>query len=267
VPTCDLGNLGPAKGESVPYTWRWHFTAPRYGLWGVLVLALAVPSANRRRDVLWILVPLLPLYLMWEAAGRAFGLSSLARPLIGGLILSLANGLVILWLLGHVIARCSRRRALILVPGVLLAVILAGALSIRDLSEETGVLASLLGVLLSTSVLAYLWAGRMSRRAYRPRRFVFWLAVGTMAFSTIGSVLWFLVGAFLTGPLLTNPLRILMIVPVVSVVLGGCALLISLPLALVGLHSPLFRSRLFACLKLPCESAPAHTTADRGPAD
>lgn len=259
MPTCDLGNLGPAKGERVPYTWRWRFTVPRYGLWGVLVLALVVPGANRRRDALWILVPLLAIYLVWEIIGWAFGVSSLARSLIGGFVLSLANGWVILWLLGHVIARCSLRQALILVLGVFLAVILAGTLSIRGLPEETAVFASLLGVLLFATVVAYLWAGRMSRRAYRPRRFILWLAVGTAVFSTIGSLLWFLVGATLTGSSLTDFLRMLMIAPVVSAVLGGCAVLISLPFALVGLHSPLFRSRLFACLRLPGESAPAHT--------
>lgn len=251
----------------MPFTWRWRFIAPRYGLWGVLVLAMVVPRANRRRDVLWILVPLLLIYLVCEAAGRAFELSSLARPLIGGLVLSLANGLVILWLLGHVIAQRPRCQALILVLGVLQVVILAGTLWIRDLSEETAVFASLLGVLLFTTVLAYLWAGRMSRRAYRPRRFILWLAVGTAVFSTIGSLLWFLVGATLTSPSLTDPLHVLMIAPVLSVILGGCAVLISLPFALVGLHSPLFRSRLFACLRLPCESAPAHTAAGHAPGD
>jgi hypothetical protein len=249
----------------VPYTWRWHFSVPRYGLWGVLVLALVVPSANRRRDVLWILVPLLPIYLLCEATGWAFGLSSLGRALIGGFVLSLANGWVILWLLGHVIARRPRYQALIVVLGVLLAVILAGTLSIRDLSGETGVFASLLGVLLSTTVLAYLWAERMSHRAYRPRKFILWLAVGTAAFSTIGSLLWFLIGATLTGPLPGDPLRVLKIASALGVVLGGCTVLISLPFALVGLHRPLFRSRLFACLGLPCESAPTHTAADHGP--
>ncbi len=253
----------------MPYTWRWYFSASRYGLWAVLVLALVVPKANRRRDVLWILVPLLLVYLVWQAIGRAFGLASLAEAFVGGLVLSLANGLAILWLLGHVIARRPRYQALILVLGVLLGVILAGTLAIWDISGETVVFASLLGVLLPTTILAYLWAGRMSRRAYRPRRFILWLAVGTVVFSTIGSLLWFLIGAALTGSSPGDPLRVLKIASVLSAILGGCAFLISLPFVLVGLHSSLFRPRLFACLRLPPASGPAgtETLADTHRAD
>jgi hypothetical protein len=63
------------------------------------------------------------------------------------------------------------------------------------------------------------------------------------------------------GTLLIPSVLVLGVILLASLVQGICVLLVALLFTFVGLRSPLFRPRLFACLRLPSGSAPGDKVA------
>jgi hypothetical protein len=138
---------------------------------------------------------------------------------------------------------------------------LVGALCVTDLSRQTLSLPLTLGLLVPAMVLGYAGAGWMSRRTYRPIRFLLLLAAWTVAFSAVALPLGFLLGSALTADWSSDILPVLGVFLLAGAILGVCVFLVSLSFVLVGLHSPLLRPRLFACLRLPPGSSPADNVA------
>jgi hypothetical protein len=257
VPSYDLGSLGPSTGEPVLYHWRWYHNAPGLGLWVVLALALVVPKPNRTWGVLLILVPVLLANGVWLAAALILKPIASDKETFNLMVLSLAVGSAVLWLLGHVLANRTGRRRVVLALGIAWGVALVGMLFVADFSQRALALPSLLGVLMPAMVLGYVWAGRMSRRTYSSTRFILLLAAGMVALSALGVSLWFLLNFAMSSNWPTHLLLTLGAFLLVGAILGACVFLISLPFVLVGLRSPLFRFRLFACLRLPSAAGPA----------
>jgi len=69
------------------------------------------------------------------------------------------------------------------------------------------------------------------------------------------------VGSAVTANWPTHMLLVLGVSLLAGAIMGVCVFLISLSFVLVGLRSPLFRPRLFACLRLPSGSAPGDKVA------
>jgi len=222
---------------------------------------MVVPRANRTRDALLILVPVLLANLVWLVVARISQPVTSDRETFGVMVLSLAVGSAVLWLLGHVIANCTRYARLVLASGVALGVALVGALSVTDLSRQTITLPSLLGLLMPALVVGYAGAGWMSRRTYRPTSFLLLLAAWIVAFSAVGMPLWLLLQSAVTADWPTDILLVVGVFLLAGAISGACVFLLSLSFVLVGLRSPLFRPRLFACLGLPPGSPPADNVA------
>ncbi len=91
----------------------------------------------------------------------------------------------------------------------------------------------------------------MSRRSYRPTGFLLLLATWTVAFSAAAMPLGSLVESAVTANWPTHLLPMLGLFLLAGAIAGVCVFLVSLSFVLVGLRSPLFRPRLFACLALP----------------
>jgi hypothetical protein len=233
-------------------------------LWAILALALVVPRANRTRKALPILVPVLLVNLVW------LGVAQIARPVtsdretFGMIVLSLTVASAVLWLLGHVIAKYAPYTRLVFALGIALGVAMVGALSVTDLSRQTIALPSLPGFLMPALVLGYAGAGWLSRRTYRSTRFLLLLAAGTVALSAVGMPLWFLLQSALTADWPADSLLVFGVFLLAGAAAGACVFLISLPFVIVGLRSPLFRPRLFACLRLPPGSPPRDHVAVAG---
>jgi hypothetical protein len=257
IVSCDLGTLGPGTGEPVLYNWHWYYSIPGLALWAILALALVVPRANRTRAVLPILVPVLVVNLVWLVVARIAQPVTSDRETFGVMVLALTVASAVLWLLGHRIAHCAPHARLILALGVALGVALVGAFSVTDFSRVTFALPSLLSVLTPALVLGYAGAGWMSRRAYRSTRFILLLAAWTVALCAVGIPLWFLWGSSVTTNSPIPVLPELAVFLLAGAIAGACVFLISVPFVLVGLRSPLFRPRLFACLALPPGPGPA----------
>jgi MFS family permease len=257
VASCDLGTLGPGTGEPVLYYWHWYYSFPGLALWAILALALVAPKANRTRKALLILVPVLLANLVWLAVARISQPVTSDRETFGVMVLSLTVASAVLGLLGHRIAHCTPYVRLVVALGLALGVALVGTFSVTDSPRVTFALPSLLSVLMPALVLAYAGAGWMSRRMYRPTRFLLLLAAGTVALCAVGIPLWFLWGSAVTTHWSTPVLPVLGMFLLGGAVAGACVFLISLPFVLVGLRSPLFRPRLFACLGLPATPDPS----------
>ena len=259
--SCDLGTLGPGTGEPSLYYWHWYYNVPGLALWAILALAIMVPRANRRREALLILVPVLLVSLVWLVIARISASVTSDRETFGVMVLSLTVASAVLWLFGHVIANYAPYTRLVVALSLALAVAVVGALSVTDFSRPTIALPSLLGFLMPALVLGYAGAGWTSRRRYRPTRFLLLLAAGTVLFSTVGMPPGFLLGSALTADWPTDLLPVIAVSLLAGAVMGVCVFLISLPFVLVGLRSPLFRPRLFACLGLPPGPAPGDNVA------
>ena len=218
---------------------------------------MVVPKANRTRGVLLILVPVLLTNAVWLTIALIFKPITSDQATFDALVLSLAVGSAVLWLLGHVLASCTQRKAMVLALSVALGVAFVGALSVTDSSRQTIVLPSLLGFVMSAMVLGHAGAARMSRRTYRPTRFILLLAAWTVAFSAAGMSLWFLLESALTAHWPIHVLPVLGVCLLAGSVTGVCVFLVSLAFVLVGWRSPLFRPRLFACLRLQAAPRPA----------
>jgi len=257
VPSYDLGTLGPGAGEPILYYWHWHYSVPGLALWAILALATVVPRANRTREVLLILIPVLLANLVWLVVALISKPVTSDKETFGVMVLSLTVASAVLWLLGHVIANCTQRKAIVLALAITLGVALVGAFSVTDFSRQTIALPLLLSFLMPAMVLGYAGAARMSRRTYRPTRFILLLAVWTVAFSAVGMPLWFLFSSAVTGNWPTHLIIVLGEFSIVGSIFGACVFLVSLLFVLVGLRSPLFRPRLFACLRMQPVPRPA----------
>jgi hypothetical protein len=251
VPSYDLGTLGPREGEATFYSCHWYYGAPRLALWAVLGLVMVVPRANRHWQVLLILVPVLLVNLVWSALVLISKPATSDQELLGAMALSLAVGSAVLWLLGHRLANCTRGKAMLVALGATVGVAVAGIVPVLDSAAAIVTHTSLLGILMWAMVLGYALAGRMSRHTYHATRFILLLAAGTVVFSMLGILLWCLLGFVVTGDWPTNVFSALAEICLVSWIPGTCVFAVSLSFVVVGLCSPLFRPRLFACLGLP----------------
>jgi hypothetical protein len=234
---------------------------PGLALWAILALALVVPKANRARAALVILVPVVLANLVWLVFARIAQPVTSDRETLGVMVLALTVASAVLWLLGHRIAECTPYTRLVLALGIALGVALIGAFSVTDFSRITFALPSLLSVLTPALVLGYAGAGWMSRRTYRPTRLILLLAAWTVTLCAVGIPLWFLWGSAVTANSPIPVLPELGVFLLAGAIAGACVFLVSLPFVLVGLRSPLFRPRLFACLQLPPEPGPADNLA------
>lgn len=220
-------------------------------MWAILALALVVPRVNRTREALPILVPVLLVNLIWLAVALIFKPITSDKETFGMTVQSLAVGSAVLWLLGPTIARYTPWKAIILALGLTWGVALVGVLSVTDFSRQTIALPSLLSLLTPALVLGYAGAGWMSRGRYRPTRFILLLAAGTVAFGTVAMPPGFLLSCAVSGDWPTDLVPVLGAFLLAGAIAGVCVFLVSLSFVLVGLRSPLFRPRLFACLALP----------------
>jgi len=257
VVSCDLGTLGPGESEPILYIWHWHYSVPGLALWAILALAMVVPRANRTWQVLPILAPVLLANLVWLVVAWISGPVTSDRETLGMVVQSLTVGSALLWLLGHVIANYTPRQTMVLALSIALGVAVAGVISVTDVTRRTIALPMLLSFLLPALVLAYTGAAWMSRRTYRPARFLLLLAAWTVMLSALGMPLWFLLKSAVTGNWPTDLLPLMVVFLLAGSISGACVFLVSLSFVLVGLRSPLFRPRLFACLHLSSGPGPA----------
>jgi hypothetical protein len=217
----------------------------------VLALALVVPKANRTPQVLLILLPVLAVQLLWWGVSNVLPFDSNSNELFGMLVHCLSVELAMLGLLGHLLARNSWLRTFLAALAVAVGVALAAACSF-SLSLSDVMLQFLLVLLILTlaTIVGLGLAALKCRRRYSGPRFGLHLALWMVLSSTVGMYLLFVVWCLTSGIVPGQIWPMVASVTMAGAVLGAGAFLISLPFLLLALTTPLFRSRLMACLRL-----------------
>lgn len=252
VPCHNLGLLGPSEGEPLFYNWHWYYSVPSLGLWVVLVVATVLPRANRTPKVLLIVAPVVVLYGGWLAFLKWVLPSSVPQDeSFDTLILALAVGSALLWLVGHLLAAGTWRRTLLGALAVMAGIAILTTLSFRfEISAYTLSMMGGLSVPLLAMVIGYALAGRRCRTSYRPGKFGFWLATGMVIPAVAGGLAFMILQCAFMGILPANIDVTLVFGTLGGLLLGAMAYLISLPFLLVGMLSAMFRERLLSCLRL-----------------
>lgn len=215
------------------------------------MLVMVVPKANRRPQVLLILIPVVLVSLLWRAVTRVLPTFSTSdnetfRAAVQCLVVELAA----LWLLGHVLAHDGRLKtflgALAIEAGIAFVAVLSFSLGSLDAALE------LVGLSVLTLVIVpgFALAGLMCRKRYTSVRFGLFLALWTVAISTAGMFLFFVGFCVTTGFWPGQMGQVIASVALAGVVFGACVFLAGLPFLIVGLKTPLFRERFVACLRL-----------------
>ena len=252
VPTHNLGSLAPSGGESVFYNWHWYYSVPSLSLWVVLAAATVLPRSNRRPKVLFIVAPVVILYGGWLAFVK-WGLPSSVPPdgSFNTIILALAVGSALLWLVGHLLAAGTWRRTLLGALAVMAGIAILTTLSFQfEISAYTLSMMGGLSVPLLVIVMGYALAGRRCRTSYRPAKFGFWLAIGMIIPGVVGTLVFMVLQLAFIGVLFDNIGVTLVFGVLGGLVFGAMAFVISLPFLLVGTHIAMFRERLLSCLRL-----------------
>lgn len=263
MPSADMGEIGPRKGQASTYQWRWYDSMLGLLPWLALVTAAVGIKANRNHRTLLLLVPLALVILLYRSflfcvslkVGSSMTSSSQVQ--FDLLFYPLAIGVTLLWLAAPVLGR--RWGAVRILAAVVLMMAVAGLAIVSygtASSDETVLSMALLGFLDAALALTPAAAARLCRRSYRPVVFMLWLAVWLIVGSVL-AVLGLLAVLMLRngGPDLGELPRLVQQGMVAGAIFGLFLYVLYLPYMLLGFASPFFRARLQACLNLqPSES-------------
>ncbi len=238
VSTYDLGTLGPDEGEPTLCAWRWFYCIPGLPLWMVLLATAVVPRAGRTPRTLLILLPVILVYAGWSALAGTLPSGPLEHETSRIMILSLAAGLAVLWLVARPVAGGTRGRGLLgaLVVAVGIVFLGAASLSVR-FSDQMVRFISVLSVLMSAATFGHVLSRRSYSRRRRTWRFVLSLAVWTFAASIASMFLMIATWCTAYGGWLGDADYILWLTFLVAPSLGAGVFAMSLLFAIIGLRT------------------------------
>ena len=257
VPFQDLGQLGPRDGKAVVFPWRWYYNVPSLPLWGILLLLLLVPKANRRREAWLILIPLVLVLLVCRMLATLFSLPDGATDTIGFFVLSVAMAWTMVWLLGGWLGTRYRIATFIVVMAVMMAI---GLVSYYCHYQDSGSLVpSMIGyaVIAASLPLAMLLASFCCRRKFSPLRFRLWLPLWMLvAVMGVAAVYLAILMAFI-HPGILAVVSMIVGIGIGSLVYAGVLYLLNLPFQELAFRCPFYRARfeeLFRIEKRPKSS-------------
>lgn len=253
VPLAEIGKLGPNKGETVTFTWKWYYSGANLILWATLLLVIGLSKSNRNRTAMLVFVPVCITVIVWTILRRVLPLDSVIEEMFTIALYCLVVGIGIVWLWGDWIGRRGTRMRILCVLGILNAVGALGFLGYKVEVTSNLIPFMLLMVCLSTiHVMGLLLACRMCRRngyGYG-RQFKGWLALGTIAGAPAVMILFAVVVCLTVEEIRDLPEAVLMAL-VIGTVFGFTVYLINQLFLGILLKSPVYRSRFHTCLNLP----------------
>ena len=260
----DIGTLGPEEGAGVVYSWKWYYSASGVVIWLVLILALAIPKANRNIHVLWIVAPLVVLNLLYFAFKKISGMPSSAALHFDMLFQSMLIGISVLWLLANYLVRFGGIVRFLLSFVTMIIVAGLGVLFFStEFSDETVMFLALLVFAVLTMLAAITLSRRFCGGKYRPVRFILWLVLWTILGSIFAMIGYIIVGTIImsSGPDLSEMLSI---IGFGGLIFGLYLFVLNLPFMILGFVHPFFRERFCACLRLkPVPAAPKQAGTGR----
>jgi hypothetical protein len=226
-----------------------------------LLASILLVKANRNPQALLIIIPLLVLYLLWLGFVRLLNFPSIARGQYDPLVASYAVGIAVLWLLAHKLANRNRLVTFLLALLIMIVVGLVGLGSCGVSAFDTIWLFGFLSVSSLAVLVGFVLAALLCRKHYSGLRFILWLAFWTVA-NSVAAMLAFMVIMFAARGLLPGNLTgILLQTIIAGLVIGILLYVINLSFMILGLSSPFFRERFYACLHLKPATATAPQAA------
>ena len=109
VPLAEIGKLGPNKGETVTFTWKWYYSGANLILWATLLLAIGLSKSNRNRAAMLVFVPVCITVIVWTILRGVLPLDSVIEEMFTIALYCLVTGIGIVWLWGDWIGRRGTR--------------------------------------------------------------------------------------------------------------------------------------------------------------
>ena len=245
--------MGPQQGEAADCNWKWHYSAPGFAIWLVLILAAALPKANHNVQVLWIFVPLVVVNLLWLAFKKASDMPSTVAIYYDTLFQSMVIGLAVLWLVSNYPKKLSGAARFFFAFGIVLTVESLGTLPYYiAYSRDTFMFSVLFVVITLALLLAMTLSGILCRKRYAPGRFMLWLALWILL-ECILSISVFHIAIRLTIssiPSWSYLLQVLLSAIITGSIFGLLVYMLNLPFMILGFAHPFFRKRYCLCLGL-----------------
>lgn len=193
--------------------------------------------------------------LLWTVSKKATPIPSSAMAMYDMVVVSLAIGISIIFLLGHKIGNRHRFVTFLLAMLIMILVCAIGLVSFGGSFFRNGLpFAATSMFLIAVMLLTFVLTGFKCRKKYGPVRFMLWLAIwmiggvtaSILIFCTVVFTIASIMGQELPAPLLL----LLMQVISVGLILGGALYAAALPFMIFVLNNSFFRGRFFACLHL-----------------
>lgn len=264
IPSANLGDMGPQKGEATGFNWKWQYSMGRWIIWLALILALVGPKTNRDIRILWILIPLAIVNLLWWIFTQKARMNSTDALEFGIIFHSMAVGLAVLWLVAHYFKEYGGiiRFGLSFATVVIIAGLGTLAYS-AEFSAEIALFLTLFVFMAFTILIAIVLSRRFCRGIYRPIRFLLWLAlwmllgsfVATSGFIIVGSII------FSSGP---DSAEVILIFLFAGSIFGLFLYAINLPFLILGFAHSFFRERFRACLRLKSVATTVESEGNAG---
>lgn len=253
----EIGDYGASISQPVVVSWAWYYDYPTLPVWGLIVLLLIVPKANRNRQAWLILIPLGLVLLLWRMPATLLALPDEVTETSGFFLVSAAMAWTVVWLLADRLATRHRTLTLVVVWTVMWAV---GVASYHFYNADPdGWLPSVIGFGFFAAILplGMLLSGYWCRKSYSRRRFRFWLFVWMLA---PVAALMLSYAAFLTMVLepgmLAMAATMLGVMALASVVYAAVLYLLNWPFLELAFRSPLYRRRFEKLFHVETVSSP-----------
>jgi hypothetical protein len=176
VASADLKGLGSNEGEPVYYFWNPLCNLIGLVSWLILLAAFVLFRENRRRQALWMMVPVLVIYIALKAYLKFSNPFSVETTIFLGLYETLVLGFAVIWLLAERIG--GRNRFLTWLAALAVFLLFIGvSLSTLTSVFERIIMSVSQGMSVGIALIAISLAAVMSRKRFGPVRFCVWVAV------------------------------------------------------------------------------------------
>jgi hypothetical protein len=250
----NIGALGPRESPPAFVEWHWHYHLSGLWVWALpLVLLVALPE-NRSRQAWMILIPLSVLAaFVWPLIVGLLSMRSDDSVRYGIQFDALIASWAVVWLLGvrlsrwHGMLSFSMALAVMLLVGAASGCLRFGFWSRFQFIEYAVPVAAL--------VLAMSLSACCCRRAFRPVRFLawlaFWVVLGVLA-GLAAEVVYVLARGDVEFSRIADYWgRLAVKLSVAALCLGGILYVINLPFMVLAFKCPVYRDRFHAVLRLP----------------
>ena len=241
-PTTNLGKVASQDIEETIYNWKVFYSVAGSLYWLPLILVMGIFKDNRNSKMLYILIPLLIINFFWMLFKQLTGGNSSNSIPLEVSFYSFLIGFSIFWLTMH---KFSKYHGMVkfFIYLIIVALILSIGIftTFSDLDRTIALMFTLIILLASISLLGFVLAGKKCKNQYRPKKFMFWLAIFLSVLGILALLAYVGVGNAIMNSTMQSEdvLTVLLVGPLT----GLFIFTIHLPFMIMGFTIPFYRER------------------------